>query len=213
MVVKTKICGLKEPYALTAAMEAGADFVGLNFYPPSPRYVEIEVAKYLANYVPATVTIVGLFVDPDDDVLENTLNDVRIDMIQLHGSESPARVEEIRETFDLPVMKVLPVTGIESLDSIADYEEAADWLMFDARGDKLPGGNGITFDWTILQDRTFKKPWMLAGGLTSANVVEALSILSPTAVDVSSGVESAPGVKDSEKIHDFIKLALSAQAR
>lgn len=204
MVVSVKICGLKTPDAMTAALESGADFVGLNFYPPSPRYVDIEVAAYIAAYVPNKTKIVGLFVDPDDVTLQNTLNNVRLDIIQLHGSETPERVKEIRETFNLPVMKIIPVTGKESLESAAAFESAADWLMFDAKGDKLPGGNGIAFDWTILKDRTFKKPWMLAGGLTADNVAEALSILSPTAVDVSSGVESAPGVKDPDKIRNFI---------
>ena len=210
MVVSVKICGLKTPDAVTAAIEEGTDFIGLNFYEPSPRYVDVGIATYIARYIPDKTKIVGLFVDPDDNTLANTLTHVRLDMIQLHGTETPERVAAIREKFGKPVMKVIPVTGKDSLICVDSYEAVADWLMFDAKGEKLPGGNGISFDWSILKDRTFKKPWMLAGGLNVYNLQEALSILSPTAVDVSSSVESEPGVKDPDKIRAFIKLALSS---
>jgi phosphoribosylanthranilate isomerase len=213
MVVQIKICGLKTPDAVTAALEEGADFIGLVFYPPSPRHVDLEVATYIAGYIPAKTKIVGLFVDPDDQTLQTTLESVRLDMIQLHGSEPPERVAAIRVKFRLPVMKAIPLKSAKDLKAMGAYESVADWLLFDAKGEKLPGGNGIAFDWSILKGRTFQKPWMLAGGLTADNLEEALSILSPDAVDVSSGVESAPGVKDPEKIRAFIKLALSAKSQ
>jgi phosphoribosylanthranilate isomerase len=209
MVVQVKICGLKTPDAVTAALEEGADFIGLVFYPPSPRHVEIEVAVYLANYIPDKTKIVGLFVDPDDHTLQTTLHSVRLDMIQLHGSETPERVSAIREKFGLPVMKAISVKSSEDLNSISLYESCADWLLFDAKGETLPGGNGVAFDWSILKGRSFSKPWMLAGGLSTDNLAEALSVLSPSAIDVSSGVESAPGMKDPEKIRRFITLAHS----
>lgn len=209
MVVQVKICGLKTPDAVTAALEAGADYIGLVFHEASPRYVDVGVATYIARYIPDKTKIVGLFVNPDDATLQNTLTHVRLDMIQLHGNESPERVAAIRAKFDKPVMKAIPVTGKESLVSAASYESAADWLLFDAKSEKLPGGNGISFDWSILKGRTFTKPWMLAGGLNVYNLNEALDILSPTAVDVSSGVEKESGVKDPDKIRSFISLALS----
>ena len=209
-MTKAKICGLSTPETMTTALENGADFVGLVFYPPSPRHVDIEVAKYLANFVSDNVGIVGLFVNPNDQTLQEVLNDVPLSMIQLHGGERPSRVTEIKETFGLPVMKAVPIESKDSLQSIAEYEEVADWLLFDAKGEKLPGGNGVAFDWNILKGYSGSKPWMLAGGLTPANLSEALEILSPDAVDVSSGVESAAGQKDVAKIEAFLKAAKRA---
>ncbi len=201
-----KICGLKTPDAMTAALEDGADFVGLVFHDPSPRHVEIEVAAYLASYVPDSVKVVGLFVDPDDRKLEEILANVRLDMIQLHGTESPTRVAEIKAKSGKPVIKALSIASPEDVAGITAYEEAADWTLLDSRG----GGTGKSFDWALLDGMTFEKPWMLAGGLTPNIVKGAIHRLKPTAVDVSSGVESSRGVKDVDIIRSFIKAAKTA---
>jgi phosphoribosylanthranilate isomerase len=207
MTVRVKICGLKTPEAMTAALEGGADFVGLVFHPASPRHLEIEVAAYLAGYVPDSVKICGLFVDPPDNVLARTLENVRIDMIQLHGRESPERIAEIRQAFQKPVMKALAVSSRSGLAPVDRYE-AADWLLLDAEGTaEMPGGTGKVFDWSVLGGFERKGPWMLAGGLTPENVAQAISLLRPDAVDVSSGVESVRGVKDPDKIRAFLRAA------
>lgn len=208
----TKICGITTPDAMTAAIEGGAGFVGLVFYPKSPRYLSLEVAAYLAGYVPVHVRKVGLFVDPSDEMLQQTLDAVRLDMLQLHGAESPGRVAEIRHRFGVPVMKALSVASADDLQMVPGYEAAADWLLFDARGTPdMPGGNGLPFDWTLLKDFSSTRPWMLAGGLTAGNVAQALSVLEPDAVDVSSGVETAPGVKDPAKIRAFLTAVSHAE--
>jgi phosphoribosylanthranilate isomerase len=202
-----KICGISTPEAMTAAIDGGARFVGLVFYPKSPRAVSLEVAAYLASYVPHDVRIVGLFVDPTDELLRTTLDTVRLDMLQLHGTESPGRVAEIKTAFGVPVMKAISVASADDLQMVPGYEAAADWLLFDARAPAdaaIPGGNGLPFDWTILKDFSASRPWMLAGGLTSENVSAALAVLEPDALDVSSGVESAPGIKDPAKIRAFL---------
>lgn len=209
-MTKVKICGLSTPETVTKAVEDGADFIGLVFYPSSPRHVEIEVAKYLASFVPETIDIVGLFVTPNDQTLQEVLNDVPLSMIQLHGGERPDRVAEIKKNFDLPVIKAISVEKEDDLEMVPEYEATADWLLFDAKGEKLPGGNGITFDWQMLKSYQGEKPWMLAGGLTPENVEEALSTLSPDSVDVSSGVESSPGQKDPDKIGAFLKAVKKA---
>lgn len=206
MSAKIKICGLKTPDAMTAALEEGADFVGLVFHPTSPRHVEIEVASYLASYVPETATIVGLFVDPSDKTLAEILSNVRIDMIQIHGAETPVRIADIKAKFGKPVIKALSIASPEDVAEIAAYEEAADWILLDSSG----GGSGKSFDWALLDGRAFTKPWMLAGGLKPGIVGGAIKRLHPDAVDVSSGVESARGVKDPDKIRAFIRAAKAA---
>jgi len=212
-MTQVKICGITDPESMTAAIESGADFVGLVFYPPSPRYVETPQAAYLASYVPKTVKKVGLFVNPTDELLQQILNEVPLDMLQLHGKERPERIQEIKDTFRLPVIKCISVAAKSDVDTAQKYEDAADWIMFDAKADpnvsQLPGGNGLAFDWTLLQQFRSKTPWFLAGGLTPENVREAIELLNPNAVDVSSGVERAPGEKDPGKIRDFLKLARS----
>jgi len=208
--IKVKICGLTEPNSLTAAIEAGADFIGLVFYEPSPRYVAIEVAKYLTSFIPDNVETVGLFVNPSDEYLRQVLQEVPLNMIQLHGNETPDRVAEIKAQFKLPVMKALPISNADDLAEAKAYDNIADWFLFDAKGESLPGGNGISFDWGILQNYESSTPWMLAGGLYTENVEKALNICSPDALDVSSGVESAKGVKDSDKIRSFISTVKSA---
>lgn len=208
-----KICGITTPETLTAAIEGGASYVGLVFYPPSPRYAAPDLAAYLASYVPDAVKKVGLFVEPDDKTLEDILRQVPLDMIQLHGHESPDRVLYIKERFGLPVMKALPVRTKADLAAVPDYTNVADWLLFDAKappGATLPGGNGLPFDWILLEGFQSQTPWMLAGGLTPDNVAEALRRLSPDAVDVSSGVETAPGAKSPEMIEKFIEAVKKA---
>jgi phosphoribosylanthranilate isomerase len=210
MTTKVKICGLKTPETMTAALENGADFVGLVFHPASPRHLEIEVAAYLAGYVPDSVKVCGLFVDPPDDVLTRTLENVRIDIIQLHGRESPERTDEIRRGYRKPVMKALSLSGHSDRAAVDRYQ-AADWLLLDAQGTaEMPGGTGRVFDWSILDGFERAGPWMLAGGLTPENVGQAISLLRPDAVDVSSGVESARGVKDPDKIRAFLRAAKAA---
>jgi phosphoribosylanthranilate isomerase len=195
-----KICGLKTPETITAAIEGGADFIGLVFHKPSPRHVDIEVAAYLVSYMPPTVKTVGLFVDPNDRKLENILSNVRLDMIQLHGQEPPERVAAIKAKFQRPIIKAL---GVDNLSQVKAQEAAADWIMIDAPGG---GGGGAPFDWAALQGFSCTKPWMLAGGLTTENVGEAIRRTKPNAVDVSSGVESTRGVKDPAKIRSFLEV-------
>lgn len=210
-MTKVKICGLSTPEAVTTAIEEHADFIGFVFYEPSPRHLEIETAKYLTSQIPDYIQKVGLFVEPDDSYLTQVLNEVSLDMIQLHGKESPERVQEIKEKFSLPVMKAFPIEMAEDIEVSHAYKNNADWFLFDAKGEELPGGNGISFDWNILKDYQSDTPWMLAGGLTAENVAEALSITSPDAVDVSSGVEtSTAGEKDVNKIRSFILAAKKA---
>ena len=201
-----KICGLSDPNNLAVAVEAGARFVGFVFYPPSPRNVSFDIAWNLARTIPTGVRSVGLFVNPEDKQLERILTGIQLDMVQLHGDETPGRINEIKERFSMPVIKAIRVRDESDLKDVEGYEAAADWLLFDARPEnaKLPGGTGESFDWNILKNREFKKPWMLSGGLNESNVKDALSILKPNAVDISSGVESAPGIKDAEKIRAFI---------
>lgn len=209
-MTKVKICGLSTPETITTAIEAGADFIGLVFYPKSPRHVKLEVARYLAQSIPDTTEIVGLFVNPDDALLEQTLNEVPLTMIQLHGSETPERVSEIKQKFKLPIIKALSIETASDLTNAKNYENIADWLLFDAKGTELPGGNGIAFDWNILKNYQSSTPWMLAGGLTPDNITEAIKITTPNAVDVSSGVESSAGVKDVNKIRSFLKVVKQA---
>ena len=209
MSIEAKICGLSTSEALSAAIRGGARFVGFVFYPASRRNVTPELAAALAGLVPEGVRRVGLFVDPADALLAGVLQRVPLDLLQLHGSESPRRVDEIKARFGKPVMKAISIAGPGDPESAVPYLEVADWLLFDAkppRGDPraLPGGNGLAFDWQLLGGRTWSKPWMLSGGLTAKNVAEAASTTRARVVDVSSGVEIRPGIKDLGKIADFL---------
>lgn len=206
MNTKVKICGLKSPDAMTAALEEGADFVGLVFHPASPRHVEIEVAAYLASYVPETTKIVGLFVDPADKTLRDILANVRLDMLQLHGGETLPRIADIKAKFGKPIIKAVSIATDQDVREITTYESEADWILLDSSG----GGSGKSFDWALLDGMVFGKPWMLAGGLKPGIVGGAIKRLHPDAVDVSSGVESARGIKDPEKIRAFIRAAKAA---
>ncbi len=208
-MVKAKICGLSEPVSLRAAIDAGADAVGFVFFPPSPRAVDAERAAELAGLAENAMRV-GLFVEPDDETLETILKTVPLDLLQLHGKETPDRVAEIRRNTGLPVMKAVSLRTAADLDAVPAYEEKADWLLFDAKppaGAGLPGGNGVSFDWRLLQNRRWRCPVMLSGGLDAANLAEAVAITGIGWVDVSSGVESAPGQKDIGRIRDFLRIA------
>jgi phosphoribosylanthranilate isomerase len=210
MPVDVKICGITDDESMQAAIEAGVDMVGLVFFPPSPRAVSPERAAELVDMIPEEVLKVGLFVDADDATLEATLAHVRLDLLQFHGSETPERIEAVRLEFGVEVMKMIPVSCLDDLARAEPYLEVADRLLFDAKaptGAVLPGGNALAFDWSILAGRTWPLPWVLAGGLNADNVAEAIRISGATAVDVSSGVESAPGLKDPDKICAFIAAA------
>ncbi len=207
MSVAAKICGLSTPEAVAAATAGGARFVGFVFFPPSPRNLSLAQAAPLIRGVPAGVTRVGVFVDPDDDLLKRVLAAAPLDLIQLHGEETPDRVAEIKQRFGKPAMKAIKIAGESDLAAAPRYYDVADWLMFDARPPKdatRPGGNALAFDWQLLRARTSPLPWMLSGGLTAVNVAEAARVSRATVVDVSSGVESAPGVKDLAKIRAFL---------
>ena len=205
-MTSVKICGISDPENLSVATTNGARFVGFVFYPPSPRNLDFDIAWNLARSVPTGVRSVGLFVNPSDEQLAHILTGIQLDMIQLHGDETPGRIAEIKAKYNMPIIKAIRVADETDLSGIEGYEAAADWLLFDAKPQNadLPGGMGEVFDWNILAERTFKKPWMLSGGLNSENVADALSVLKPDAVDVSSGVESARGTKDPEKIKSFL---------
>ena len=208
MTVRAKICGLRTPAAVDAALAGGASAVGFVFYPRSPRSLDAAAAAELAAGADG-VTRVGLFVDPDDALLAAVVGAVPLELIQLHGDESPARLGEIKARFGLPVMKAIKVGGVDDLGQVAAYEDVADWLLFDAKvpptmPGMLPGGNGMPFDWRILAGRARRKPWMLSGGLEADNVAEAVSIADASWVDVSSGVETKPGEKSVERIAAFL---------
>ncbi len=211
MTVQVKICGISEPETLRAAVEGGARWIGLVFYPPSPRYVAPPLAAELARMIPTAVRTVGLFVDPDDEFLEAVVSQVPFDMLQLHGKETPQRVAAVKAAFNIPVMKAIKIGGPEDLERAAEYAHACDRLLFDAKPPAkvaaLPGGNGIAFDWTLLNGRSWPKPWMLSGGLNVGNVADAVRTTGAVAVDVSSGVEDRPGHKDPELIRAFLKTA------
>ncbi len=202
-----KICGIKEKNHLDIAAQAGARFIGLVFYPKSSRFIDPEMARLLSRSAPTGVRMVGLFVDPDDAWLSHVMGAVPLDMIQLHGAESPVRVQEIRSRYLLPVIKAIPVARPEDIDKTQDYEQVADWLLFDSKSPQGPisGGSGVSFDWKILEGKRFNRPWMLSGGLNPDNIGQALSCLHPDAVDISSGVESETGVKDPLRIIEFLK--------
>ena len=212
MAIEVKICGINTVEAMAAATGGGAGLVGLVFYPLSPRYVGPAEAAALAARVPPGIARVGLFVDPDDATLSTVLEQVPIELIQLHGSEAPGRVAAISGQFGRPVMKAIKVAEPEDLKAASRYLEVADRLLFDAKPpkhmtDALPGGNAVTFDWRLLAGRTWRRPWMLSGGLDPGNLAEAVEISGARAVDVSSGVEDRPGVKDPAKIAAFLETA------
>jgi phosphoribosylanthranilate isomerase len=209
-----KICGLKSAEALETALESGADQVGFVFFPPSPRHLSLPAARALGSQVKDRAGKVALTVDATDDTLAGIVEALRPDMLQLHGSETPERVVAIRSRFGLPVMKALPVAERADLSPIREYANVADRLLFDARAPReatRPGGLGTPFDWTLLKDIDRRIVFMLSGGLDARNVGEALAITRAPGVDVSSGVERAPGEKDPGKIRAFIRAAREAE--
>jgi phosphoribosylanthranilate isomerase len=211
--IRVKVCGLRERRHVETAVAAGATYVGFVFFPASPRNVLPSEAAVLAAAVPPGVAKVGLTVDADDETLDALMAEVPLDMLQLHGRESPGRVAEVRARFGLPVMKAVGLAGEGDLPALAEYGRAADQLLLDAKpapGADLPGGNGLAFDWRLIAGRRWDVPWMLAGGLTAGNVAEAVRLTGARQVDVSSGVESAPGVKDPAKVAAFCRAAQGA---
>ena len=211
-MAQVKICGLREAAHVTAAVEAGARYLGFVFFAKSPRAVLPAQAALLGRDVPPGVARVGLFVDPDDALLDEVLGVAPLDMIQLHGAETPQRVGQVRSRFGLPVMKALGIAEPADLGAIWSYGTVADMLLIDARPPRdavLPGGNGLAFDWRLLVGRRWPRPWLLAGGLTPDNVAGAIALTGAPGVDVSSGVETAPGVKDEALIRDFGAQALT----
>jgi phosphoribosylanthranilate isomerase len=215
MSLTVKICGLSTPETLDAALDAGADMVGFVFFPPSPRHLQFDLARALGERVRGRAQKVALTVDAEDGFLQSVVEALRPDILQLHGSEPVPQLQAIRRRFGLPLMKAVPVAVKKDLDRIGAYAAAADRLLFDARAPReatRPGGLGNTFDWRLLENVRTDLPFMLSGGLDVGNVGEALRITGASGIDVSSGVERAPGVKDIDKIIAFVRAARTAAA-
>ncbi len=214
MPLLVKICGLSTRETLDAALEAGADMVGFVFFPPSPRHLSLETASDLGNRVKRRAVKVALTVDADDATLGNIVEALRPDILQLHGHETVARLRDIKQTFGLPVMKAMAVATAADLAPVSGYAAVADRILFDARppkGATRPGGLGAAFDWHVLDNLDLELPFMVSGGLTADNAAEAIRVTRAGGVDVSSGVERAPGVKDVEMIYEFIRAARAAE--
>ena len=207
---RVKICGLTSPEAIKGAAQAGATYGGLVFYEKSPRHLSLAKAREVALAAPPGFAKVALVVNPQDAFLEEMLSQVPIDILQLHGAEQPQRVQQIKQSTGLPIMKALGIATAQDLHEIDRYAEICDQLLIDAKPApeaKLPGGNGLAFDWQLLENHTWKIPWMLAGGLTPENVAQAIRVTQARQIDVSSGVESAPGLKDMDKMRNFVAQA------
>jgi phosphoribosylanthranilate isomerase len=208
--IRVKICGLRTPADVTAVARAGAAYAGFVFFAKSPRNVTLPEARLAALAAPPGLAKVALTVDADDATLDAIVEAVPLDMLQLHGHESPDRVAQVRARYRLPVMKAIGLADESDLPAIFAFSTVADQILIDAkppRGADLPGGNGLAFDWRLLAGRRWLRPWMLAGGLTAENVAEAVRLTGARQVDVSSGVESAPGVKDAARIAAFVAAA------
>jgi phosphoribosylanthranilate isomerase len=208
--IRVKICGLRTPADVTAVARAGAAYAGFVFFAKSPRNVTLPEARLAALAAPPGLAKVALTVDADDATLDAIVEAVPLDMLQLHGRESPDRVAQVRARYRLPVMKAIGLADESDLPAIFAFSTVADQILIDAkppRGADLPGGNGLAFDWRLLAGRRWLRPWMLAGGLTAENVAEAVRLTGARQVDVSSGVESAPGVKDAARIAAFVVAA------
>jgi phosphoribosylanthranilate isomerase len=214
MSLLVKICGLSTRETLDVALGAGADMVGFVFFSPSPRHLSLEVARELGKQAQGRAVKVALTVDADDATLENIVETLRPDILQLHGKETTARLRDIKAKFGLPLMKALPVAAAADLAPLAGYAEVADRILFDARAPKgatRPGGLGAVFDWRLLENLDLKRPFMVSGGLDASNIAEAVRVTRAGGVDVSSGVERSPGVKDPELIRDFIRAARATE--
>jgi phosphoribosylanthranilate isomerase len=214
MPLLVKICGLSTRETLDVALDAGADMVGFVFFPPSPRHLSLTTARELGRQAKGRAMKVALTVDADDATFENIIATLQPDLLQLHGKETVARVRDIRQKFGLPVMKVLAVETVADLAPLAGYAAVSDRILFDARAPKgasRPGGLGAVFDWQVLEKLDLALPFMVSGGLTADNIAEAVRVTRAGGVDVSSGVESSPGVKDAEMIRTFIRAARATQ--
>lgn len=214
MSLLVKICGLSTPETLDVALDAGADMVGFVFFPPSPRHLSLEAGRDLGGQVKRRALKVALTVDADDATLDNIMDALSPDIFQLHGKESVARLRDIKQRFGRPVMKAVPVATAADLAVLPGYAAVADRILFDARAPKdatRPGGLGEPFDWHLLENLDLNLPYMVSGGLHADNVTEALRVTRAGGVDVSSGIESAPGVKDPEMIKAFIRAARASQ--
>ncbi len=209
-----KICGINSVEAADAAVRAGADFAGLVFHRNSPRSLTPDLAAALASRMRGRIRLVALFADADDDEIAEAVKAVRPDYLQLHGNETPQRASQTRAQFALPVIKALSIAGEPDVAAAAGFEEAADMLLFDAKapaGAVRPGGHGAAFDWKLLRTRNFSRPWLLAGGLNCGNVARAIESSGAPGVDVSSGVETAPGEKSAAMIRAFVAAARGQQ--
>jgi phosphoribosylanthranilate isomerase len=214
MSLIVKICGLSTHETLDVALDTGADMVGFVFFPPSPRHLNLETARGLAGHAKRRAQKVALTVDADDSTLANIVEALQPDLLQLHGSESVARLRDIKQKFGLPLMKAIAVETAADLLPLPGYAAVADSILFDARAPKhatRPGGLGAAFDWHVLEKLDLKLPFMVSGGLNAANVAEAVRVTRAGGVDVSSGVERAPGIKDPEMIRAFIRAARSTE--
>jgi phosphoribosylanthranilate isomerase len=212
MTVAVKICGINSAAAMTAAVTGGAAHVGLMFYPPSPRFLSLRQAAELAAMVPDGITRVGVFVDAGADTIARTLEAVPLDVLQLHGHETANEITSLRDQFGLPVIRAIKLAKAEDLATAVALEAVADMILFDAlppadMTDALPGGNALSFDWTLLKDYRGTRPWLLSGGLTADNLAKAVTVTGARIVDVSSGVETAPGVKNPALIDAFLAAA------
>ncbi|MEX0838361.1 MAG: phosphoribosylanthranilate isomerase [Parvibaculum sp.] len=215
MTIRVKICGLSTAETIEASVAAGADYLGFNFYPKSPRSISLEQARALAAGVPSSVLKVSLTVDADDRTLDGVVEALQPDILQLHGAETPDRLVEIKSRYGITLMKVIGIAEPGDPELCEIYRDSADLLLFDAKPPKsmagaLPGGNGLIFDWSLIAGHRPEMPWMLSGGLNAENVAEAIRITGAEAVDVSSGIESAPGQKDPALIEAFIRAAKAA---
>ena len=210
--LSVKICGLTTKEAVSFSIDAGADMLGFVFFDASPRSITLKKAKVLMQEIPSIIQKVALTVNATDTFLDQLIKNLPVDILQLHGSEKPARISQIKEKFKIPIIKAVPISNSSDLISARHYENIADYLMFDSKppqNSSRPGGNAKIFDWNILSNVKLSIPWILAGGLNEANVRKAIKISGARAVDVSSGVENAPGIKDQEKIDTFVKTVRS----
>jgi phosphoribosylanthranilate isomerase len=214
MSLIVKICGLSTPETLDVALAAGADMVGFVFFPPSPRHIGLDVARELGKQAKGRAVKVALSVDADDALLANSIDALQPQILQLHGKETVARIRDIKQKFGLPVMKAIAIETKADLAALPGYAAVCDRILFDAKPPKdatRPGGLGAAFDWHLLEGLDLKLPFMVSGGLNADNVAEALRITRAGGVDISSGVESAPGVKDPEMIRTFIRAARATE--
>ncbi len=212
-MTKVKVCGLTSLETMAAAVDYGADYVGLVFYAPSPRNVDAATAAGLASVARGRSLIVALTVDADDLEIAGIIDKVKPDVLQLHGRETPQRVADVKQRFSLPIIKAIAVATVDDVKRAENFTASADLILFDAKPPKdalLPGGNGVAFDWSVLEIVRNRFAFMLSGGLNSGNVNEAIARTTPTAVDVSSGVEIAPGVKDVALIRRFLQTVKTA---